>query len=252
MMRKVFLVVVCAGWLIGCSTLKEEVLPTYDMKSFLLESQPGCESDTVACAKFLVEYPHFTNLDTLANASIKKNIEFWLAGGAEGEPKPMEVMGSDFMRDYGQFQRDMPDYGLGWNFTARVQVLVASDSLISLQVDVESFTGGAHGSYTTNYINVDPKTGTPYLLDSFLKPGYEEVLNELGERDFRRQRDLEGSVSLEEAGFNFPANQFRLNDNYGFRKEGIVFFFNSYEIAAYVEGPTEILIPYEELREWYK
>jgi hypothetical protein len=41
-----------------------------------------------------------------------------------------------------------------------------------------------------------------------------------------------------------------MNDNYGFTTQGIVFVFNSYEIASYAEGPTEILIPYEKIRDW--
>lgn len=245
-------VVAIAIFCVACQPLREENANAFETRTFRLESEPGCASDTVACASFQVSYPHFTSIDSTVQAAITGRIEYWLSGGADGEVKTISVLGNDFIRDFSQFVTDMPDYGMGWNYSARVSVLVATDSLISLQVDVESFTGGAHGSYTTNYVNVDPVTGAPYLLDSFLRPGYQEVLNRLGERDFRLQRALEENLSLEEAGFNFPENQFQLNDNYGFRKEGIVFFFNSYEIAAYSEGPTEILIPYEELRGWYR
>lgn len=251
-MRIALLSLLAVGLFVSCERLKEDRALTFEMKSFRLESSPGCSSDTTACATFQVDYPVFSGLDSLAIKAINARIEYWLGGGAEGIPKNMVVLGNDFIRDFEQFKSEMPEYGMGWNMEANVSVLLASDSLISLQVDVESFTGGAHGSYVTNFINIEPTTGTAYLLDSFLKPGYEEVLNRLGEEDFRSQRELEQSASLEEAGFNFPSNEFKLNDNYGFRKEGIVFFFNSYEIAAYAEGPTEILIPYEELRDWYK
>jgi hypothetical protein len=79
-----------------------------------------------------------------------------------------------------------------------------------------------------------------------------EFLREAGEEEFRAERELGPEVSLEEAGFSFPDNRFSLNDNYGFSKEGIVFFFNGYEVAAYAEGPTAIVIPYEKLVGWYK
>jgi hypothetical protein len=76
------------------------------------------------------------------------------------------------------------------------------------------------------------------------------VLTQLAFEDFQRQRgdaaDSAG-VSSEELG-----PPFTLNDNYGFRKEGIVFFYNVYEIGSYAEGPTEILIPYERLEGWLK
>ena len=248
------------GWaalgclMVACGQLQQEQAKplSFELTEFSLDSDPGCNSDTVACASFKVTYPRFNGLDSAVTTALTDRLAFWLSGGAEGETKSMAVLANDFVRDYRQMRADVPEYGLGWTYHARAQVLVASDSLISLQVDVESFTGGAHGSYTTNFVNIDPKSGTPFLLDAFLKPGYQEVLNQLGERDFRLQREIEEAASLEDAGFHFPSNQFQLNENYGFRKEGIVFFFNSYEIAAYAEGPTEILIPYEELRGWYR
>jgi hypothetical protein len=58
------------------------------------------------------------------------------------------------------------------------------------------------------------------------------------------------TASLLEHGFEFPRNKFKLNDNYGFTRDGIVFVFNSYEIASYAEGPTEIIIPYKKIRDW--
>jgi hypothetical protein len=38
-----------------------------------------------------------------------------------------------------------------------------------------------------------------------------------------------------------------LNDNFAVAKRGIIFYFNSYEIAPYAMGPTELLIPYAKL-----
>ncbi len=250
-MKRYVLLAIAVGC-VACSKLPEEKVPAFVMETFALESNPGCVSDTVACATFKVDYPKFTHLDSAVQQSLMGRITYWLSGGLDEEPKTLAVLGNDFIRDFDQFLADMPGYGLGWTYKASVQVLVASDTLISLQVNVESFTGGAHGSYATNFVNIDPKTGTAYLLDAFLRPGYQPVLKELGERDFRLQRELDEATSLEDAGFHFPENQFSLNDNYGFRKEGIVFFFNSYEIAAYSEGPTEILIPYEALGGWYR
>jgi hypothetical protein len=146
----------------------------------------------------------------------------------------------------------MPDLVSGWYYSARVNVDVLVDTLISLSVEEEYYTGGAHGGHGTYFINLSPGTGDAYTLDRFLKEGYQEPLRLLGEQVFRDVRSIPDSASLVENSFEFPGDRFQLNQNYGFMKEGIAFFYNSYEIAPYAAGPTEVLIPYEMLREWIR
>lgn len=235
----------------ACSQLKEKPVVDFVMKDFKVESAGGCNGDST-CVSFEVQYPEFMGLDTTVRKSIDDKVNYILNGSA-GEPKSLEEMGDDFVKDFNQFTKEMPGYDLGWYFRGQVKVLVSSDTLISLQVDTESFTGAVHPTYTTNFVNVEPKTGTVFLLDAMLRPGYQEVLNRLGEADLRNQLELGESDSLtlpiEEGLEDGP---FELNDNYGFRKEGIVFYFNDYEVGSFAEGPIEILIPYEMLADWKK
>ncbi|MFZ6013440.1 MAG: RsiV family protein, partial [Bacteroidota bacterium] len=111
---------------------------------------------------------------------------------------------------------------------------------------------GAHGGAGTYFINMNPQTGKEVKLDDILKSGYANVLLKEGEKAFRMVRDLADTTSFYDYGFEFPDNKFQLNDNYGFIQEGIVFFYNRYEIAPYAAGPTQIVIPYEKLRGWLK
>jgi hypothetical protein len=249
MIRFVVGFLVIAIFVAGCTSLKkEESLAPFTFKTYKVESAGGC-SDSVACATFEVVYPVFPEMNEKVSAELLRLINNQIEGD---EGKVLEQKGMDFILSFKKFQTEMPDNELGWSSSTDVSVLVYSDSLISLQVETDAFTGGAHGSHVVRYINIDPATGHPYLLDSFLRPGYAEFLREEGEAEFRNERELEPGVSLEEAGFSFPNNQFSLNENYGFRKEGIVFFYNGYEVAAYADGPTAIVIPYEKLAGWYK
>ncbi|HKY62130.1 MAG TPA: RsiV family protein, partial [bacterium] len=95
----------------------------------------------------------------------------------------------------------------------------------------------------------NPKDGRPYGLGDWLKPGYEEPIQALGEKAFRRARDLPAETDLNDAGFTFE-NGFRLNENFAAGPEGLIFYFNPYEVASYADGPTELLIPYSELKSW--
>jgi hypothetical protein len=127
-----------------------------------------------------------------------------------------------------------------------------TDSLLSLSIREAYYTGGAHGGHGTFFISIAPSTGASFTLDDFMKIGYLEPLTQLGENAFRQVRAIADTASLEESGFEFPDNSFQLNKNYGFKNEGIVFCYNSYEIAPYASGPTEILIPYDALADWIR
>jgi hypothetical protein len=244
-MRK--LLVLVAGIAAGCGSLTEQPDMTFEMKNVLAESKAGCDSDATACARFEVNYPVLIDVDTMVQAAINERVVAILAAGQGSPGQTIERLAKDFVDDFDSFHRENPEFNLGWYFDGNVSVLIATDTLISLQVDSESFTGGAHGSFTTRFVNVDPATGTDYLLGALLRPGYEDALERLAEEDFERQR-MPPADSVQ-TGLE---SSFKLNDNYGFRKEGIVFYFNDYELGSYAEGPTEILIPYERLGAWMK
>src|ERR1044072_3963709 len=128
--------------LAACSQLKEKPVVDFVMKDFKAESMPNCKGDS-ACASFEVQYPAFLGLDSTGRYAINDRVNYILNGSA-GEPKSLKDMGNDFIKDFEEFVKEMPGYDLGWYCRGKVQVLVSSDTLISLQVDTESFTGGVH------------------------------------------------------------------------------------------------------------
>lgn len=240
--------------LYSCSREAEKTAPvSFEMKTFRAESQGGCKSDTLQCAYFEVTYPEFSGLDTNVVSTIKQKMDAAVSlGNPESQGQSMQEIGEIFIKDYDDFKSEIPESFGGWHYTAKVNVEVLTDTLLSLSVNDEYYTGGAHGGSGVYFINLNPKTGAEFTLDNFLKPDYNEVLTTLGNRIFRETRELADTALLSDHYFEFPENKFELNKNYGFKKEGIVFFYNSYEIAPYAAGPTEILIPYEDLRDWIK
>lgn len=234
----------------GCSQLKEKPVVDFVMKDFKAESPGGCTGDST-CVHFEVQYPEFMGIDTTVRNSINERINYALAGST-GAPKSLKEIGDEFVKEFETFQKEMPEYDMGWYLTGKVQVLISSDTLISLQVDIEEFTGGAHSTFTTSFINVDPKTGTAYLLDAMLRPGYQDELIKIGEEELRNQLDLVMADSSVVVNDDDVTGDFQLNDNYGFRKEGIVFFFEDYTIGAVADGSTEVLIPYERIQDLKK
>jgi hypothetical protein len=234
----------------GCS--RTGLDKTVKMRSYVAESAKGCAYDSLNCSRFSVNYPEFPGLNEKVQASISRSFVMMVRGDAEDPRDSFELLGEGFLKDYADFRKDFPDWSASWQRNIDVSLLLLGDSLLSLQYTEESYTGGAHGNNLVAFINLDPKTGEVIKLDRLLKPGYKEALRALGEEIFRTNRELADTASFENNGFQFTNNRFALNDNYGFSREGISFYFNSYEVAPYSMGPTEVMIPYERISSWIK
>lgn len=227
---------------------------SFDMKEFRLESSGGCQSDTVSCASYQINYPVFSGLSKQVMDSVERRL--WEAAET-GDPElyhvPFEVAGKSFIEGFERFRIDFPEgRHMGWYFSATVDPVIVSDTLISMITSEEYYTGGAHGGHGTYFINLDPVTGRTIRLKDEFAEGYEEPLRAAGEEVFRNILGLDASASLADAGFEFPEDKFVLNSNYGFTPDGIMFVFNVYEIAPYVMGEQEVLIPYSKIQQWLK
>jgi hypothetical protein len=240
---------------IGCTKKSEEKSKgiQYEMKTFRLESSGGCEADTLKCASYEVEYPIFNGLAQAVNDSLQQKIvESVDTGNPELDSHSLDESGKSFISDFERAQKEFPDNTMGWYFRASVDVDLVTDTLLSLESSAEFFTGGAHSGYGTYFINIRPSTGKTVTLKDVMKPGYEEKLRSIGDEEFRKSLSIADTASLAEEGFEFPEDKFQLNDNYGFTKDGILFEFNIYEIAPYVLGAQEVLIPYDRIKDLLK
>jgi hypothetical protein len=240
--------------LFSCTKTEEKVAPiSFETKTFRIESKGGCKSDTLQCAYFEVIYPEFTGLDTSVVKVIKQKIDAAVSmGNPESQGQNMRTIGEIFIQDYDDFKSEIPDAFGGWHYTANVSVEVLTDTLLSLSVNDEYYTGGAHGGSGVYFINVNPKTGAEFTLDNLLHADYHDPLTQVGDKIFRQSKQLADTASLIDNYFEFPEDKFELNKNYGFKKDGIVFYYNNYEIAPYAAGPTEVLIPYNEIKDLIK
>ena len=227
---------------------------SFEIKSFAIESPNGCVDEAKPCAKFEVTYPVFTGpADNRIPAVVEDRINTMLsAPTSDLDPESIEAAGKAFIADFEHSLLEFPDVTAGWYYKADVVVENFTDKVLCISVNDEYYTGGAHGGSSTSFINFNPATGLVLLLSDMLKPGFEGDLAAAGESVFRRVYNLADDAYLPDEGFEFEGGRFYLNENYGFRPEGIVFFYNIYEIGSYAMGPTEILIPYEEIKEWLK
>ena len=212
----------------------------------------NCDHPDSSCARISIAYPEIQKAPTEAakeeiNRFIQNSV---LKSGFSGETAPsVEVLMAEFIDQYKSVDRDFPGYpNYKWVDEKEMKVLYSNADVASFSLAEQAFTGGAHGLSTVLYYNFDLQDGKQLALSNLFVPGYEDELIHIGEIQFRKVKQLPTGEKLSSAGFWFENDNFKLNDNFAITKAGLAFYYNSYEIGPYAMGPTELLLPYENLK----
>jgi len=217
------------------------------------ERQTGsCDTPAAPCARISIAFPEFTAAPTRAvKDSLNGLIERWMLRpfSAETAAGSVELLMEIFLNGYEATLRSFPDYQTRWTMRRQASVVNDTAGVLSLAFFESSFTGGAHPNSLLLYAAVDLRSGRTLDLSDVVREGRQERLNTLAESLFRRTKLLGKEDDLREAGYWFEEGRFHLNQNFALRKDGLAFYFNPYEVAPYALGPTELVIPYDSLRE---
>lgn len=151
------------------------------------------------------------------------------------------------LSEYKSFAADMPDMATTWEYQANCKVVHETPDIISLCCELYSNTGGAHGLYTVVYSSFDKKNARQFHIGDIVSKNKFVELTAIAETVFRENQNLQPGESLSDAGYWFENDQFFLPNNFALLKQGLIFFYNPYEIAPYAAGSFEILLPYEKI-----
>ncbi|HLG40876.1 MAG TPA: DUF3298 domain-containing protein [Chitinophagaceae bacterium] len=175
-----------------------------------------------------------------------------------GEKNSVEDIGKIFLRqkkkfftDYINDNKEMKDEDLkeaySYNFDESSQVIIAyqTSKLIVLSGSYYTYTGGAHGNYSTSYIPVDLVSNKKLSLNDVINKAGQTKLAKLLEKAFRKDYSLKDTDPLTEGGLF--ENQIEPNNNFYVTSKGIGFCYNPYEIGPYAMGEINIYISFTEL-----
>ncbi len=108
-------------------------------------------------------------------------------------------------------------------------------NILSLNLIVYSFTGGAHGMTIIKSLTFDTETGKQYALEDLFKPGsdYEKELSDIIRKDIKRWNvELLGTFE-----------GIRSDQDFYIADTSLVIYFQLYEITPYVWGFPYFPIP---------
>jgi hypothetical protein len=226
---------------------------TWEMK--VVEKTAGeCEpASEGACARFRVEYPEITAGPAEAVASLNEAIRKMMLAPAlvEEGPADLNQMAESFLAKWREAHEAFPHAATisEWFIDNRLQVIYHDPKVLSLEMAELAYTGGAHPNSVNQYASFGLAGGNRLALSDLLVADYAPRLNAVAEGRFRELREIPPDDSLIAAGFWFEDDTFTLNDNFAVTDEGLLFYFNPYEVTAYALGPTELVISREDLND---
>jgi hypothetical protein len=199
-----------------------------------------------SCTVVKIEYPVFKGKSIL-NDTIKYRLAQLFKMNDRKRDTNLDVTAASFLKSYTDFKKRDPKSVMYFTLKSYAKVIEQDSALLTIEYGGYSFTGGAHGSSFTGFINWNVKADKNVTLDDILIPDYRAELTKIAEQIFRKEEKLSDTSSLARDYF-FKNNKFALNNNYSISPAGIRFIYNQYEIKPYAAGTTELLIPYSAIK----
>ena len=148
-----------------------------------------------------------------------------------------------FNKTYNNFKTEFPESPMVWEAQIDGEITYQSDAIISLAITNYQNTGGAHGNLVVSFLNFDVLTGNIIPNEKLFSDF--SSFKKLAEDYFHEE------ITGKEEDF-FEPNNFTLPENIGYDDEGLILFYNTYEIAPYSSGITEIHIPYTKVENFLR
>jgi len=223
----------------------------YELINFESQSE-GCDGLTEEnCAKIKIEFPQIVQFeDEVVKDKINNSIKsvFSMSEYPDQEAIDFNAEMEEFINDYESFISEFPESFQSWFIEKAGVVKLNRANIFSIDYLDYSYTGGAHANTFVAFINYNLSDGEEITLDEIISPAKQAELTKIGEEEFRKLKELTQEADLGQAGFWFENNEFYLNDNFLITDSSLVFYYNNYEITAYAFGPTELIIPYSNIK----
>lgn len=206
----------------------------------------------VAKIDILLLYPEKSKNETLITA-LDLTITHFMLNDSMTIKDPellIENITFDFFESYRKSTAGVPNIeqssSFNWIKKLTMEVLYNENNLLSLKLDKYGYTGGAHGANIILYRVFNLTNNKPVELDDLFIKGYEEELTRILDKKLRRMNGIAAEDNLLESGFLIDG--IAHTDNFYINNDGIGFFYNVYEIAAYATGSTELFCTFYDLK----
>ncbi len=219
----------------------------FETRSFTKKTSLQCDDQ---CPQITVAVPFAEN--GIAADSINQTIFRTVTGIVQFGENPSEAKNYDellasFISTYEKLRRESPNEIFGWEADLTGRIAYQSEQILNIEIKHYTFTGGAHGYGGLRSLLFDPATGKSISNAELFKDL--AAFRTYAENRFREKFKIPAGASINSQGMMFENEQFHLPQNIFFTTEGILLYYNAYEIASYAEGAQELLLPYDQVKQ---
>jgi hypothetical protein len=148
-------------------------------------------------------------------------------------------------KDYRAYS-DMPSESMNWEYAETWEAAVNSPGLLVLNREKEYYFGGAHGMREKEWIVIDRKKNRQVLPSDLFPAEKLPLLRAAIEDALRERAGLVKGEKLSKGGYLEDSAE--ITDNFYLSSAGAGFHWDPYDIAAYVVGPVDVIIPYGKIQ----
>ena len=130
-----------------------------------------------------------------------------------------------------------------WETNVELEPKVVSDEIVCFVLDCWAYTGGIHGNGYRSYLVFDRSTG-----DRLSESEIFNLTDENKETITNMLREVYHQNGYSEADGYWSDEEVQMNGNFTITEEGIKYYYNSYEIACYANGPSEFFLSKEQIK----
>jgi hypothetical protein len=262
--KPLFIIVLASILIIGCQTDKKTIAENdiqfdsiiVDKTYYMLEQpdNPGCNLRI----KFV--YPVKSGNKEILN-QIRKHFIASYFGDMYEELTPEQTVDeyvNIYLEDYKSLEDDFIEEKekskdapvaswFSYYETSSNEITFNKANLLCYSVNFENYTGGAHGAHTHTNVVLNLKTGELVTEEDIFIKDFQDALALMLVDKIVKQNEVKNAWELESIGF-FSVDEIFPNGNFLIDEEGITYYFNEYEIAAYVVGATRVKLLYSDIK----
>src|SRR3546814_622111 len=223
----------------------------------IFQQENNCDTSQNDCTTIYFSYPRIVGSGNNAlNDTLTQQIERWLTGtdGSGDNTLTPEEFSKSFIADYEKFRQEFPDSRAKWHIRREIELLANNSRFITLQLSEDNYLGGAHGMRIHLFANFIPAGGQRIFLDALIAEGKQDTLERIAESLFRKENNIPAGQSLKEAGYFYMSEEdynspFHLTENFDITREGLLFYYNPYDIAPYSIVATILKVPFDSVKD---
>ncbi|MFV8269189.1 PdaC/SigV domain-containing protein [Flavobacterium sp. GT2N3] len=155
---------------------------------------------------------------------------------------------ASFIDSYEKLQKEFPNDTFGWEAEVKGSLKYQSESVLNIEINHYTYTGGAHGYQGLRSLLFDPSTGKSISNEELFNDT--DAFMAFAEKKFRAKYKIPANKSINATGLMFEGEKFNLPQNIFYTDNGLLLYYNSYEAASYADGPKELVLPYKEVNDY--